>query len=45
MLPAIESQTQARYACGLGVACLNSVLGEKEQAFRWLAKAYLDRTH
>ncbi|HKW33139.1 MAG TPA: hypothetical protein VJN92_09050 [Candidatus Acidoferrum sp.] len=44
MLPGIEGQSRERYVCGFNVACLYSVLGDKEQAFAWLAKAHRDRS-
>jgi TolB-like protein len=44
MLPGIESQARERYVCGFNVACMYSVLGDKEQAFAWLEKAYLARS-
>jgi TolB-like protein/Flp pilus assembly protein TadD len=44
MLPGIEGQARDRYLCGFNVACLYSVLGDKEQALAWLGKAYRDRS-
>lgn len=44
MLPGIEDQARERYVCGFNVACIYSVLGEKDQAFAWLEKAYRDRS-
>ncbi len=44
MINGIEGQARQRYVCGFNVACLYSVLGDKEQAFAWLAKAYHDRS-
>lgn len=44
MLPGIEGQARHRYVCGFNVACIYSVLGDKEKAFAWLAKAYRDRS-
>ncbi len=44
MLPGIEGQARKRYVCGFNVACLYSVLGDKEQAFAWLEKAHRDRS-
>ena len=44
MIPGIEGQAQKRYVCGFNVACLYSALGEKEQAFAWLDKAFLARS-
>jgi eukaryotic-like serine/threonine-protein kinase len=44
MLPWIEGAARERYVCGFNVACVYSVLGDKEQAFAWLEKAYRDRS-
>jgi TolB-like protein len=44
MLPGIESQARERYVCGFNVACIYSVLGDEDQAFAWLEKAYRDRS-
>ncbi|HKW63314.1 MAG TPA: tetratricopeptide repeat protein [Candidatus Acidoferrum sp.] len=44
LIPVIEGQAQKRYVCGFNVACLYSALGEKEQAFAWLDKAFLARS-
>jgi TolB-like protein len=44
MIRGIEAQARERYVCGFNVACLYSVLGDKEQAFAWLDKAYRDRS-
>lgn len=44
MLAGIEDQARKRYVCGFNVACLYSVLGDKEQAFAWLEKAHRDRS-
>ncbi len=44
MLPGIEGSARERYVCGFNVACVYSVLGDKDQAFAWLAKAYRDRS-
>ncbi len=40
----VEAQAQKRYLCGFNVACLYSALGEKEQAFAWLDRAFLARS-
>jgi hypothetical protein len=40
----IEGQARERYVCGFNVACVYSVLGEKDQAFAWLEKAHRDRS-
>jgi len=44
MLPGIEAQARERYVCGFNVACIYSVLGDKEKAYAWLEKAYLARS-
>lgn len=44
LLPGIEGQARRRYVCGFNVACLYSALGNKEQAFAWLERAYHDRS-
>lgn len=44
MLPGIENKARERYVCGFNVAGVYSVLGDKEQAFAWLAKAHRDRS-
>ena len=44
MLSAIEAQAKERYVCGFTVACVYASLGDKEQAFTWLEKAYLARS-
>lgn len=44
MLPEIEGQARDRYVCGFNVACIYAALGDKEQAFSWLDKAYLARS-
>ncbi len=44
MLPGIEGSARERYVCGFNVACIYSVLGDKDQAFAWLEKAYRDRS-
>lgn len=44
MLPGIESQARQRYVCGFNVACIYSVLGDKEKALAWLGKAYVARS-
>ncbi|HEV2387522.1 MAG TPA: tetratricopeptide repeat protein [Candidatus Acidoferrales bacterium] len=44
MIEGIEGQARKRYVCGFNVACLYSVLGDKEQAFAWLERAYRDRS-
>jgi tetratricopeptide (TPR) repeat protein len=44
MLSVIEGQARERYVCGFNVACVYAPLGDKEQAFAWLEKAYLARS-
>jgi hypothetical protein len=44
MLSGILEQASKRYICGFNVACVYATLGDKEQAFDWLAKAYLARS-
>jgi serine/threonine protein kinase/Flp pilus assembly protein TadD len=44
MIPGIEGQARERYVCGFNVACIYAVLGDKDQAFAWLEKAYRDRS-
>ena len=44
MLTAIEAPASKRYICGFNVACVYATLGENEQAFGWLEKAYLPRS-
>ena len=44
MLSVVEAQAHKRYICGVNVACIYASLGEKEQAFSWLERAYRDRS-
>ena len=44
MLREIEEQARERYICGFNVAGVYAPLGDKEQAFAWLEKAYLARS-
>ena len=44
LLTSIEAQVRQRYVCGFNVSCVYASLGEKEQAFTWLEKAYRDRS-
>jgi serine/threonine protein kinase/Flp pilus assembly protein TadD len=44
LLSGIEAQAEQRYVCGFNVACVYANLGDKEQAFAWLEKAYLARS-
>lgn len=44
LLDQVVQQAQQRYICGVNVACVYSALGDKEHAFEWLEKAYLQRS-
>ncbi len=44
LLNQILQQAQQRYICGFNMACVYAALGDKEQAFAWLDKAYLSRS-
>jgi len=44
MLGGILEQASKRYVCGFNVACVYATLGDNEQAFAWLDKAYLARS-
>ena len=44
MLTTIEAQARERYICGVNMASAYALLGDKEQAFTWLDKAYLARS-
>jgi eukaryotic-like serine/threonine-protein kinase len=44
LLSGIEAQAEKRYVCGFNVACVYASLGDKEQSFAWLEKAYLARS-
>lgn len=44
MLTGVEAQARKRYICGFNVACVHATLGDNEQAFAWLEKAYLARS-
>ena len=44
LLAGIEAQVRQHYVCGFNVACVHAALGEKEEAFTWLEKAYRDRS-
>jgi TolB-like protein len=44
MMSGIEGQARERYVCGFNVACVYSVVGDKDQAFAWLEKAHRDRS-
>jgi TolB-like protein/DNA-binding winged helix-turn-helix (wHTH) protein/tetratricopeptide (TPR) repeat protein len=44
LLDQIVRQAQQGYICGFNVACVYSALGDKEHAFKWLEKAYLQRS-
>jgi eukaryotic-like serine/threonine-protein kinase len=44
MLAGLQAQVRQHYICGFNVACVYATLGEREQAFTWLEKAYRDRS-
>jgi tetratricopeptide (TPR) repeat protein len=44
ILNGLEAQVKQRYVCGFNVACLYMGLGDKEQAYAWLERAYRDRS-
>jgi len=44
MLSGILELASKRYICGFNVACVYATLGDNEQAFAWLDKAYLARS-
>jgi serine/threonine protein kinase/TolB-like protein/Flp pilus assembly protein TadD len=44
MLSGILEQASKRYVCGFNVACVYATLGDNEEAFAWLDKAYLARS-
>jgi len=44
ILNRLEGQVKRRYVCGFNVACLYTGLGDKNQAYAWLEKAYRDRS-
>ena len=44
ILNGLEAEVKQRYVCGFNVACLYAGLGDKEQAYAWLEKAYGDRS-
>lgn len=44
LLARVEAQGQKRYVCGFNVAGAYAVLGDKERAFAWLNKAFLNRS-
>ncbi len=44
LLKQILQYAQQRYICGFNMACVYAALGDKEQAFAWLDKAYLSRS-
>ena len=43
ILNGLEAEVKQRYVCGFNVACLYAGLGDKEQAYAWLEKAYKAR--
>ncbi len=45
MLEELRAASEQRYVPGLSFALVYVGLGEKEQAFTWLAKAYEERTN
>lgn len=44
LLSKILQQAQRRYICGFNMACVYAALGDKDQAFAWLDKAYLNHS-
>ena len=44
MLPSIVNAGRLRYLCGFSVGSMFALLGDKEQAYSWLEKAYRDRS-
>jgi len=44
LLHGIEGQARERYVCGFNMASAYALLGDKEQAFAWLERAYRDRS-
>src|SRR5215469_13123942 len=44
LLRKLVAQANQRYLCGMNVAAIYSVLGEKDDAIRWLEKGYRDRS-
>lgn len=44
MLDSVINFGRLRYLCGFNVGSLFAVLGDKEQAYKWLEKAYRDRS-
>lgn len=44
ILSGLEAQVKQRYICGFNVACVYVGLGDKEQAYLWLEKAYRARS-
>ena len=40
ILNGLEAQVKQRYICGFNIACVYIGLGDKEQAYLWLEKAY-----
>lgn len=44
LLSGIQGQARDRYVCGFNVASAYALLGDKEQAFAWLERAYRDRS-
>ncbi len=44
ILKGLEAQVNQRYICGFNVACVYMGLGDKEQAYLWLERAYRARS-
>ena len=44
LLSKILQQAQSRYICGFNMARVFAAVGDKDQAFAWLDKAYLNRS-
>ncbi len=44
LLHSVEAEASERYVCGYNVAVVYATLGEKDNAFAWLNRAYRDRS-
>ena len=44
LLQQVEAQARKRYVCGYNVALVYVALGDREQAFAWLNRAFLNRS-